>query len=98
MSYSADQPQPQMQVQRRDERQGYGKLIVAGVVAVILLMFVFSNTGKWEVSFLFLGPWRAPAWLMLVVILVVGFLLGLMTSALLRRRKKRELKRRARSM
>jgi uncharacterized integral membrane protein len=95
---SSTQDRPQVQMQRRDEKQGYGKLIVAGVVAVILLLFIFSNTGKWEVSFLFFGPWRAPAWLMLIIILVIGFLLGLMTGALLRRRKKRELKRRARSM
>jgi uncharacterized integral membrane protein len=95
---SSTQDQPQVQVQRRDEKQGYGKLIVAGVIAVFLLAFIFSNTGKWEVNFLFWGPWKLQGWLMLLIILVVGFLLGLMTSALLRRRKKRELKRRARSM
>jgi len=95
---SSTQDQPQVQMQRREENEGYGKLIVAGIVLVILLMFIFSNTRKWEVSFLFLGPWEASAWLMLISVLVIGFLLGLLTSALLRRRKKRALKRRAREM
>jgi uncharacterized integral membrane protein len=95
---SSTQDRPQVQMQRHDEQQGYGKLIVAGVIAVILLMFVFSNGETWQVKFLFLGPWGLPAWLMLIIILVIGFLLGLVTSALLRRRKKRELKRRARGM
>ena len=95
---SSTQDQPQVQMQRHGENQGYGRLIVAGVIVVIVLMFILSNTGKWPVSFLFWGPWQLQAWLMLVIILVIGFLTGMITSALLRRRKKRELKRRARSM
>jgi uncharacterized integral membrane protein len=95
MSSTGERPQVQVQRDRRPEDGGYGKLIVAAVIAVLLLIFVFSNTTKWEFNFLFLGPYKLWAWLMLLITLFFGFLIGMIVSALLRRRKKRELKRRA---
>ena len=96
MSSTAEQPQVQMQ--RRDERQGFGKLIAAGVFAVLIVVLILQNTKvDWRFHFFFWW-FSLPAWLMLVVLLIAGFLIGTLTSALLRRRKKRELKRRARNM
>ena len=86
--------QPQVQVRRASERAGYGRLIALAVVVVILLVFVFQNPEKVRFTLLFFHfTW--PAWLMLIVTIVLGFLVGLVTGALLRRRKRRELRRRA---
>ena len=91
---SSAQQQPQVRVQRAPARRGYGSLIVLAVVVVLLLIFVFQNTEKVAFKFLFFSfTW--PAWLILLVTLVLGFLVGLVTSALLQRRKRRELRRRA---
>ena len=95
---SAQQPQPQA-VRGRDkpQTQGIGKLIAAGVIAVLLIIFIVSNRVPWKISFWFLHfTW--PAWVVLILVLVVGFLIGLVLSALLRRRKKRELRRQAKNV
>jgi len=90
----SSEPQPQVRGQRQPEKQGYGKLIAWGVIAVLILIFVLSNRVKWQFSFLFLHvTW--PAYLVLIITLVIGFAVGWVTMVLLRRRKKRELRRRA---
>lgn len=51
------------------------RLVVGIVLAILALVFVFQNTGKGRVNFLF---WRfdAPAWTWLVLIFVVGVVVG----------------------
>jgi len=51
------------------------KAIIALVIAVASLIFVFSNTGEIELSFLWLSL-EAPAWVMLLVLLLAGFAIG----------------------
>jgi len=97
MSSTQDPPQVQVQRDRGPAPQGYGKLIVAAVVAIIILIFVIQNTQDWKFKFLF-WDFTWPAWLMLVITLIIGFAIGFLVSALLRRRKKRELRRRSQSM
>ena len=97
---SAQQPQPQaVRVRDKPQRQGMVKLIAWGVVGVLILIFIVSNTQKWKVSFWFLHSkgegWYA--WVVLIITLVIGFAVGFVLSALLRRRKKKELRRRAQS-
>lgn len=91
---------PEVQVQRSPRSGGglNGRLIAAGVVGIILLILILQNTkGKWEFHFFFW--WVAlPPWLMLILWLIVGFAIGFVLSAILRRRKKRELRRRAQSV
>src|SRR5674536_257562 len=95
---STQEPQPQaVRGQGKPQGQAMGRLIAAGVVAVLLLVLILQNSKEsWRFHFFFWW-FSLPAWLMLVLVLVVGFLIGMVLSALLRRRKKRELRRRAQS-
>jgi uncharacterized integral membrane protein len=95
---STQQPQPQAVKGRGGppQSQGVGRLIAVGVIAVLLIIFIVSNRVPWKISFWFLHfTW--PAWVVLIVVLVVGFLIGSVLAALLRRRKKRDLRRRAKN-
>ena len=91
-------PEVQVQRDRQPAGGGYGKLIVAGVIGLIILVLILQNTKEsWKFHFFFW--WLSlPAWLMLIVLLVAGFAIGFVISAILRRRKKREMRRQARSM
>lgn len=53
------------------------KLIVLGAVAVLLLVFVFQNTDRAQIDFLF---WNGvfPLWTMIVVAAVLGLIGGWM--------------------
>ena len=97
MSSTEERPQVQVQRDRKPDRQGYGKLIAVAVVGVLILIFVLQNTQDLKFKFLF-WDFTWPAWLMLVITLIIGFAIGFLVSALLRRRKKRELRRRSQSM
>jgi len=91
---STQQPQVQMQRDERAGGGGYGKLIAAGVIGVLILIFIVQNTASVAFNFLFFDfTW--PVWLMLVITLALGFLGGLLLGAFLRRRKRREMRRRA---
>jgi uncharacterized integral membrane protein len=63
------------------------KIIVIAVVALAILIFVLQNTASVEWTFLF-WSFSVNQWIMLVVSLVVGFLVGMAVSAVLRRRRK----------
>ena len=97
MSSTEERPQVQVQRDRKPDSRGYGKLIAAAVVGVLILIFVLQNTQDLKFKFLF-WDFTWPAWLMLVITLLIGFAIGFLVSALLRRRKKRELRRRSQSM
>jgi uncharacterized integral membrane protein len=47
-------------------RHGMGQLIVAGVIGLLLLLFIFQNTGKVDFNFLFFTI-SMPLALMLIV-------------------------------
>lgn len=80
--------EPQVAVSRQ-QRRPMGKFIILGVIAVLLLVFVFQNTAKVSFGFLFFDfTW--PMWLMLLITLLIGFVVGFLTSAMLRRRRRRE--------
>ena len=51
------------------------KLIVAAVIVVLALTFVFQNTATGRVDFLF-WSFEAPAWLWLLIIFLAGTLAG----------------------
>lgn len=60
-------------------------LIATGIVAAVLLIFIFQNTGKTEVTWLFFDT-TPPLWLALLVAAVAGALLSELAGFFLRRR------------
>jgi uncharacterized integral membrane protein len=74
----------------RETREGpSGKLIVAGVLVVLLLLFVLQNTDEADVDFLFFSG-SYPLWVMALVVAVLAFAAGWLVG---RTRMKRKLMR-----
>lgn len=79
--------QPQVQVQRRP-RKGRGRLIVVGVIAVVIVVFILQNGADTELSFLWMDfTW--PAWLVILLALAIGVVAGLLIGAYARRPRRR---------
>ena len=51
------------------------KLIIGAVIALFALVFVFQNTDRKTVSFLWMD-FNAPAWMWLLVIFLAGAVVG----------------------
>ncbi|UPK75021.1 LapA family protein [Nocardioidaceae bacterium SCSIO 66511] len=64
------------------------KLVVGLVIAVVALVFIFQNTSKGRIDFLF---WTIsmPAWIWLLVIFVAGLVVGSLFPWMRGRRKER---------
>lgn len=87
----ADQPQapaaarPAAQQGVKKSRTGaYIRLGIIGVIIVFVLVFVFQNTKRISLSFLS-ADFSAPLWLMLLIVLIVGGIVGFFLGV--RRRK-----------
>ncbi|MDN5790604.1 MAG: LapA family protein [Micrococcales bacterium] len=65
----------------RDGRSAAGsrqisvRTVIAAVIVVLALIFVFQNTGSGRVSFLF-WEFNAPAWIWLVIVFAAGVAVG----------------------
>jgi uncharacterized integral membrane protein len=83
------QPEVQPQVRRHQpSRRGRGRLIVVAVIAVIALVLILQNGADTQLTFLWFDfTW--PAWLVVVLTLVIGVVAGLLIGAYARRPKKR---------
>jgi uncharacterized integral membrane protein len=68
------------------------KVIVAGVLLVVILVFVLQNGSRTEIQFLFLDG-EYPLWTLLVVGAALGFAAGWLVAAA---RARRRLERRGR--
>jgi uncharacterized integral membrane protein len=64
---------------------------LAGVLAVLILIFVFQNRPSVTTEYLW-ATFKAPLWLMLIVTLAVGALIGWLSGRLRRERKDDEKK------
>jgi uncharacterized integral membrane protein len=64
------------------------KLIVAGILLAVILLFVLQNGDRTQIRFLFLDG-RYPLWTLLVVGAALGFVVGWLVSAARRRRLER---------
>lgn len=53
----------------------YIRLGVIGVIVIFVLVFVFENTGRVSLSFVS-AEFTAPAWLMLLIVLLIGVIAG----------------------
>ena len=72
----------------KPSKKGRGRLIVVAVIAVIAIVFILQNGAATEMSFLwFEFTW--PAWLVIILTLVIGVIAGLLIGAYARRPKKR---------
>lgn len=63
------------------------KTIIALVIAVLALIFVFQNTGHANVRFLFLEI-GAPGWVWFLVLFLAGVVVGSMFPWLRKKKKK----------
>ncbi len=63
-------------------------LIITTIVIAVAGIFIFQNTDDTNVEFLFLSG-RAPLYVIIVVSMILGSLLGWIGSAIRRRRKRR---------
>lgn len=65
----------------RDDQNGSQKsgisprLIVAGVLGLVALLFVVQNSDRHRVDFL-LWDMSAPAWLWMIILLAIGVVIG----------------------
>ena len=94
----ASPEQPQVTMERRQSGPSYTRFIVPAVAVVFILILVLQNrVDHWRFHFFFWW-FSLRAWLMVVFLLALGFLIGMAISAFLRRRKRQQLKRRADGM
>ena len=98
VSMSTTPPPVRVRTQKKSGPSSGGivKLVVLGVILLVVLIFVLSNTGKVPMSFLF-WDFGFRLWALFVITLVAGILLGMLGSTLLRRRRRQDLRRRANS-
>lgn len=82
------QPQQSGAAGAGKERRGNGRLILAGVVTIIALIFIFQNTHRVEITFLFFSV-ETATWVGFLVSLVLGALIGQALVSLRRRRRER---------
>jgi uncharacterized integral membrane protein len=77
---------PQPRVATRPQR-GRSRLIVVAVLAVLLLIFIFSNTASVKLSFVFID-FSMPVWLLTILLLAIGVVAGLLVGAYARKSKR----------
>jgi uncharacterized integral membrane protein len=75
---------PSRQATRKSHTGAYIRLGVVAVIVVFVLVFVFQNTQRVNVNFLS-ADFKAPLWLMLLIVLLVGAVIGFFLGV--RRRK-----------
>ena len=66
----------------------HGGLIVAVIVVVALVVFVFQNTDETKVEWLVFESDGTPVWLVIVVSAVAGALLSEVAGWMIRRRRR----------
>ena len=94
-------PPPAQPVQVHAKRAGLpgavvARLVMLGVILLAILIFVLQNTEKVSFDYLFWG-FDLALWIMFIATLVVGVLIGMAGSTMLRRRKRKEVLRRAKA-
>ncbi len=62
------------------------RLVVGGVIALAIIIFVAQNTESMQITFLFFD-FNAPRWIMFVVLVALGVLLDRLGGYLWKRRK-----------
>jgi uncharacterized integral membrane protein len=67
------------------KRHGQGQLIIAGVIGILLLFFIFQNTGSVHFNFLFFTV-TLPLSLMLIISMVLAIVAWELVLYALRRR------------
>lgn len=62
-------------------------LIVAGVIAILLIVFIFQNTDDTNVTWLFFDA-STNLWLVILVSAIAGYLIGQLVEMGIRRRRR----------
>lgn len=71
----SDKDRSTAQVNTSEQNQSYTKAIVAVIIAIVALAFVFSNVGSATLRFLFL-QFTMPAWAWFLAVLAAGVVIG----------------------
>jgi len=77
---------------KRGDWKHYTKLGAIGVVVVLALIFIFQNTQKVAVSFLW-AEGELQMWIVMLILFVVGMLAGFLIAWRRARRRRREYRR-----
>jgi len=80
---------PQGAPPKRGDWRTYTKLGVIGVLLVLAIVFIFQNTQKVAIQFLWM-EFRAQMWIALLVMLVVGLVVGLFVGWRRQRRRRKQ--------
>ncbi len=82
------QPELVPEARRRRPSRGRGRLVVVAVIAVLVVVFILQNGADTQLNYLWFDfTW--PAWLVILLTLVVGVIAGLLVGAYARRPRKR---------
>jgi len=64
------------------------KPLIGLVIGILAVVFVFQNTGKGRINFLFWSM-TMPAWVWLLIVFIAGVIVGALVPALRARKKRR---------
>jgi uncharacterized integral membrane protein len=67
------------------------ELVVAGVLAVLLIIFIVQNADDAEVTWIFLDS-TTPLWVVIFVSAIAGYLVGQLIEAGIKRRRRNRQK------
>lgn len=70
-----------------DERKAPWGLIVTAIIAILVLIFAFSNRETADFNFAGLGV-EMPEWLLFLILVFIGVIIGWALSAIRRARKR----------
>jgi|GEM_PF-3390869 len=73
----------------RGDWRHYGKLGFVGVIVILALVFIFQNTGKAAVSFLWMEG-QMQLWIVMLILFVAGMLAGFFIAWRRARRRRRQ--------
>jgi len=66
---------PAQQPRKRSHTGAYLRLAVIAIVIILVLIFVFQNTHRTAMHFMS-ADFAAPLWLMLLIVLILGAIIG----------------------
>lgn len=89
MSYQPESEQSATTAASSEAKRGKAGLVGLALLAVVVGVFIFQNTDSTNVNFL-VFDWDAPLWIVLLITVAVGVLIGEVGPRLLRRARNKK--------